>query len=109
LIKKRIRRADEAEVDAVTSASHQDRRLGRIVTGLAHRRAKVYCYSSADWNGAPGSLGPWRAFTRYATKPKPTSVLISPEICTELTTLAESHGRVWRDEWPMLWRVLSVR
>ena len=27
-------------------------------------------------------------------------VLISPEICTELTTLAESHTRVWRDEWP---------
>jgi hypothetical protein len=85
---------------AVTSASHEDRRLGRIVTSLAHRRAKVYCYSSADWNGAPGSLGPWRAFTRYATKPKPTSVLISPEICTELTTLAQSHTRVWRDEWP---------
>ena len=93
-----IKRPCLPKVDLVTSASHGDRRLRRIVTSLAHRRAKVYCYSSADWNGAPRSLGPWRAFTRYATKP--TSVLISPEICTELTTLAESHTRVWRDEWP---------
>jgi hypothetical protein len=86
------------KADVVTSASHEDRRLGRIVTRLAQRRARVYCYSSADWNGAPGSLGPWRAFVRYTTKP--TSVLISPEICTQLTALAESHTRVWRDDWP---------
>jgi hypothetical protein len=85
-------------VDAVTSASHEDRRLGKIVTKLAHRRAKVYCYSSIDWNEAPRTLGPWRAFTRYTTRP--TSVLISPEICTQLTTLAESHTPVWRDDWP---------
>jgi hypothetical protein len=94
----RIERPCLPKVDVVTSASHEDRRLGRIVTRLAHRRAKVYCYSSADWNGAPGSLGPWRAFTRYATKP--TSVLLSPELCTQLTTLAQSHTRVWSDEWP---------
>jgi hypothetical protein len=95
-----IERPSVPNLDGVTSASHEDRRLGRIVTSLAHRRTKVYCYSSADWNSAPGSLGPWRAFTRYQTKPKPTLVLISPEICTELTTLAESRTPVWREEWP---------
>ena len=93
-----IARPSVPNIDAVTSASHADGRLGRIVTTLAHRRAKVYCYSSVDWNEPRRTLGPWRAFTRLTTKPP--SVLLSPEICTQLTTLAQSHIPVWRGDWP---------
>lgn len=78
--------------------SHADRLYGRVVSALAHRRTRVYCWSQADWRTRTAEraarwpeadpLGPWRAFTHWT----PRSVHLSPEICTQLARVVAEHG-----------------
>lgn len=82
--------------------SHADRLSGRVVSALAHRRTRVYCWSQADWQTRTAEraarwphadpLGPWRAFTRWT----PRSVHLSPEICTQLARVVAERGPLWQ-------------
>jgi len=74
--------------------SHADPLYGRVVSTLAGRPTKVYCWSQADWatrlaerralfpNADP--LGPWRAYTRL----DPLVVHLSPELCAQLVRVS---------------------
>lgn len=75
--------------------SHADPLYGRIVSTLAGRPTRVYCWSQADWTTRLAErralfpeadpLGPWRAYTRL----EPLVVHLSPETCAQLSRVAE--------------------
>jgi hypothetical protein len=72
------------------TTSHADPLYGRVVSTLAGRPTRAYCWSEADWAThlaelralfpEADPLGPWRAYTRL----EPLVVHLSPEICAQL-------------------------
>jgi hypothetical protein len=70
--------------------SHDDPLYERIVSTLAGRPTRVYCWSQADWATRLAErhafwpdadpLGPWRAYT----DPELAAVHLSPELCAQL-------------------------
>jgi hypothetical protein len=82
--------------------SHADRLYGRVVSTLALRRTRVYCWSQADWSTRLAEraarwphadpLGPWRAFAQWT----PRSVHLSPEICAQLARVVAERDPVWK-------------
>jgi hypothetical protein len=78
-----------------------DRLYGQVVSPLAHRPTRVYCWSQAGWSTQIAEraarwphadpLGPWRAFAQR----KPRGVHLSPEICAQLARVLGERDSVW--------------
>lgn len=95
------------DLSAVSSPSRVDGQLEQVVSVVAGRGAVVRCWSHGDWKQraaeqarqSSGQVrhGPWSGYTSY--RPVPT-VHLSPELCIELTRLADLRVPVWDDESP---------
>lgn len=101
--------------DAVETSSESriDARLGHVAAVLSRYGVEVWCWSPKDWKertaeaarlGVDG-LGPWGAYTAG----NPRMIHLSPEVCAELTTLAEERGPLPRDDFDALaWSLAAL-
>jgi hypothetical protein len=102
-------------------ASGRDANLGRVASAIVGSKAKVWCWSQADWREKTAELtreyharghagrspyGPWSAFAT----PDRGQIHLSPEVCAALRRLADERAPVSDSEWrdAQAWAVAAL-